>query len=108
MHSYHCYVEEGLPKTQVLLWIYGNELRVVFDNVVLAEYHCRYALRHRKVKDIREGRFYVTRFASLEGSLIPLPPQEVLVLYRPKLLMRQARLPFPAQQLCLFERVETA
>ncbi len=108
LHSYHFYVEEGLPKTQVLLWIYGNELRVVCDNVVLAEYHCRYDLRHRKVKDIREGRFYVTRFASPEGSLIPLPPQEVLVLYRPKLLMRQARLPFPAQQLCLFERVETA
>jgi transposase InsO family protein len=108
LHSYHFYVEAGLPKTQVLLWIYGNALRVVFDNVVLAEYHCRYDLRHRKVKDIREGRFYVTRFASPEGSLIPLPPQEVLVLYRPKLLMRQARLPFPAQQLCLFERVETA
>jgi len=35
LHSYHFYVEEGLPKTQVLLWIYGNELRVVFDNVVL-------------------------------------------------------------------------
>jgi len=101
-------VEEGLPKTQVLLWVYGNELRAVFDNVVLAEYHCRYDLRDHHVKDIREGRFYTTRFASDQGSLIPLPPQESFVLYRPKPLMRLARLPFADQQLWLFERVETA
>jgi hypothetical protein len=97
LHSYHFYVEEGLPKTQVLLWVYGNELRAVFDNVVLAEYHCRYDLQHRHVKDIRDGRFYATRFASPQGLLIPLNPQESLVLYRPRPLMCQARLPFPAQ-----------
>lgn len=108
LHSYHFYVEEGLPKTQVLLWVYGNELRAVFNNVVLAEYHCRYDLREGKVKDIRDGSFPPTRFASSQGALIPLKPQESLVLYRPKPVMRQARLPFPAQQLWLFERVSTA
>jgi len=25
LHSYHFYVEEGLPKTQVLLWVYGEQ-----------------------------------------------------------------------------------
>lgn len=108
LHSYHFYVEAGLPKTQVLLWVYGNELRAVFDNVVLAEYHCRYDLRDRKIKDIRDGSFYVTRFASDQGSLIPLNPQEALVVYRQKSAPRQARLPFPAQQLWLFELVRTA
>src|SRR5919106_384815 len=58
LHSYHFYVEDGLPKTKVLLWVYGNELRAVFDNVLLAEYHCRYDLRDGKVKDIRDGRYY--------------------------------------------------
>jgi hypothetical protein len=108
LHSYHFYVEEGLPKTQVLLWVYGNALRAVFNNVVLAEYHCRYDWREGTVKDIRDGSFPPTRFASSQGSLIPLNPQESLVLYRPKSVMRQARLPFPAQQLWLFERVSTA
>jgi len=41
LHSYHFYVEQGLPKTQVLLWVYGEQLRAMLDNVVLAEYHCR-------------------------------------------------------------------
>ncbi len=108
LHRYHFYVEAGLPKTQVLLWVYGNELRAVCDNVVLAEYHCRYDLRDRKVKDIRDGVFPPTRFASPQGTLIPLNPQEAVVLYRPKPLMRQAQLPFPAQQLWLFALVQIA
>ena len=33
-------VQQGLPKTKVLLWVYGEQLRAMFENVVLAEYHC--------------------------------------------------------------------
>ena len=106
LHSYHFYVEEGLPKTKVLLWVYGHELRAVFETVVLAEYHCRYDLRDRKVKDIRDGRYSPhDDYASKQGSLIALNPQESLVLYRQKSAPRQARLPFAAQQLWLFELV---
>lgn len=101
-------MEEGLPKTRVLLWVYGNELRAVHENIVLAEYYCRYDLRDRKVKDVRHGRFYNTDFASKQGTLIPLNPQESLVVYRQKSAPRQARLPFPAQQLWLFELVRIA
>ena len=106
LHSYHFYVEAGLPKTRVLLWIYGNELRAVHENIVLAAYDCRYDLRDRQVKDIRDGRFYQTDFASKQGPLIPLNPQESLVVYRQQSAPRQARRPFPAQQLWLFELVK--
>jgi transposase InsO family protein len=106
LHSYHFYVEEGLPKTKVLLWVYGNELRAVFETVVLAEYACRYDVRDRKVKDIQDGRFYRhDAFISDQYALIPLSPDESLVIYRPGSAPRQARLPFPAQQLWLFERL---
>ncbi len=108
LHRYHFYVEAGLPQTRVFLWVYGEQLRAVLDHVVLAEYHCRYDWRAHKVTDIRDGVFYATRFASPQGSLLPWNPQESLVLYRPKPLMRQVRLPFPAQQLWLFELVQTA
>jgi hypothetical protein len=39
LHRYHFYVEAGVPKTQVFLWVSGEQLRAVLDNVVLAEYH---------------------------------------------------------------------
>jgi hypothetical protein len=58
--------------------------------------------------DIRNGVFYAPRFASPQGSLVPLTPQESLVLYRPKPMTRQAQLSFPSQQLWLFELVKTA
>ena len=100
-------IEEGLPHTQVLLWVYGEQLRAVLDHVILAEYHCRYDWRTHKVIDIRDGRFYPTRFASPQGTLMPLNPQEFLVLYRPQPASRPARLALPAQQLMLFALVPT-
>ena len=80
----------------------------MLDHVVLAEYHCHYDWQTHKVQDIRDGLFYTTRFASLQGSLLPLNPQDALVLYRPKQVRRQIKLPFLAQQLWFFEFVKTA
>jgi transposase InsO family protein len=106
LHSYHFYVEAGLPQTRVLLWMAGEQLRAMYENVILAEYYCRYDWQDRKVKNIREGLWYQTRFASPQGSLIPLTPQECLVVYRAKRPRRQAHHP-PAPQLLLFELVHT-
>jgi hypothetical protein len=78
------------------------------QTVSLAEYHCRYDWRTRKVTEIRDGVFYPTRFASPQGMLLPLNPQESLVVYRSQVLRRLPRRPLPAQQLWLFELVHTA
>jgi len=90
--------------------VHGQELRAVFDQVLLAEYHCHYDLREGKVKDIRVSQVYPSPFAArqAQGSLIERNPRESLVVYRPKSLMRQAALPFRAEQLWLFERVQIA
>ena len=33
---------QGLPTIPVLLWLAGDQLRAVFDHVVVAEYRCLY------------------------------------------------------------------
>lgn len=108
LHRYHFYVEAGLPTTPVLLWIDGDALRAVFDNVVLAEYHCQYDVRTRKVTNIHTGHFPRTRFASSQGTLVLFAAEDRAVISRPQPQMRQAYLPFSAQQLWLFEWVGTA
>jgi transposase InsO family protein len=108
LHRYHFYVEQGLPKTPVLLWVYGDQVRAVCDSAMLANYHCRYNPRDGNISDLRDGVFYATRFASLQGELIPFNPQDSLVLFRPQSQRRQARLPFPVPQLWLLEEVDTA
>jgi hypothetical protein len=107
LHHSHFYVEAGVPQTQVLLWVSGEQLRAVLDNVVLAAYHCRYDWRERQVTDIRDGVFYPTRFASPQGALILLNPQEPLVVYRRQALRRRARQSGSMQQLVLFELIRT-
>jgi hypothetical protein len=98
-------VEEGLPHTQVLLWVSGEQLRAAFDHVILAEYHCRYDWRDRNVKDIRQGVFYQTRFASPQGMLTPLTSQDSLVVYRARVARRRTPPLSPTPQLLLFEVV---
>src|SRR5712664_4115238 len=108
LHRYHFSVKQGLPQTQVLLWVSGNELRAVFDTVVLAAYHCHYDVRSGTVTDIRDGSFAPTRFASPQGALLPFNPQECCLVYRPQARSHRPALPCPAQQLWLFAGGKTA
>jgi len=107
LHRYYFSVEAGLPQTQVLLWVAGTLLRAAFDHVTLAEYHCRYDWRDRRVKDVCPGVFHPTRFASPQGTLLPLTPHASLVIYRPR-ARRRAPTRSPTPQLPLFEVVPTA
>ena len=88
-----------------------DELRLkpgaVFENVVLAEYRCHYNWRDRKVTDIREAVFYPTRFASPQGSLLPVTAEGSVVVYRARAARRRAPHLPPAPQLLLFEVVTT-
>jgi transposase len=107
LHSYHFYVEEGLPQTQVLLWMAGTHLRAMFEGVVLAEYHCRYDWRDRHVTEIGAEAFHPTRFASPQGRLIPLTPADSVVVYRTRAPRRQTAHGSSTPQLLLFEVVQT-
>src|SRR6267142_5668365 len=49
LHHSHFYVDQGIPQTAVLLWVSGEDLRAVYDEVLLADYHCHYDLRMGQV-----------------------------------------------------------
>jgi transposase InsO family protein len=108
LHYYHFYVEQGVPRTPVLLWVDGDQVRAVLDNVVLAEYQCHYDWRTHTVTHIRHGVFYTTRFASRQGMLFPFNPQEALILYRPHRGKQPGHAAFVQPQLQLFEGVRIA
>ena len=103
LHRSHFYVEEGLPQTPVWLWVADKRLRATFDHVVLADYHCRYDGRDRRVTDVREGVFHATRFASPQGTLIPLTPENSCVVHQAQASKRRVPGASPTQQLWLFE-----
>ena len=110
LHSYHFYIEEGLPHKRVLLWVYGDRLRAEFENVVLAEYRCRYDWKESKIKDLHDPVIYQTPFASPQQDLIPLSEQEWIAVYRPKSKRAPRAQPVHSSvwQLVLFELVPAA
>ena len=105
LHSYHFYIEEGLPRKRVLLWVYGDRLRAEFENVVVAEYRCRYDWKERKVQDVRDPILHATPFTSPQLALLPLSEQEWITVRRPPVLRRRPRQRELNWQLVLFELV---
>ncbi len=102
-------MEEGLPKKRVLLWVYGDRLRAEFENVVLAEYRCRYDWKEHKVMDVQDPVFYPSSFISAQQRLIPLSEQEwITSVYQPRAPRRKRQskeLSEASWQLILFELV---
>jgi hypothetical protein len=101
-------VAEGVPKTQVLLGVYGAQGRTLWDKVLLAEYRCRSDRRTHQVQHRREGRVSPTRCVPPQGALLPFNPQEFLGRDRPQAGRYPARTPWPPQHALLFERVRSA
>jgi transposase InsO family protein len=105
LHSSHFYVERGLPQTRVWLWVYDEQLRAVFDQVVLAQYRCRYDRQTHQVQNIHDGVFFDTPFASPQGLLIALDPQDAEVVKRPPRVKQQAIKSLLHKQLDLFNQI---
>ena len=104
LHRSHFYVDEGVPQTPVLLWVAGEDLRAVYDHMLLAEYHCHYNLRTGKVTQLRLGQWYPSPFAAhqAQGALLERTPQDSVVVSLLPSVRHQAIGPWPAKQLGLF------
>lgn len=106
-HRSHFSAEAGLPRTPVWLWGAGDHLRAPFDHVVLADDPCRDEGRDRRVTEGREGVFHATRFASPQGTLIPLTPEHSGVVHRARASRPRVARASPTRQLWLFEVAPT-
>jgi len=110
LHHSHFYVDQGVPQTAVLLWVSGEDLRAVYDQVLLADYHCHYDLRTGKVTHLRLSQWYPSPFAArqAQGALLERTPQDSIVVSRPLSGRRQAAGPWRAEQLGLFAEPQIA
>ncbi len=110
LHRSHFYVDQGLAQTPVLLWVAGEDLRAVYDHVLLAEYTCRYDLRTGQVTRLRLGQWYPSPFAArqAQGALLERTPQDSRIVSRPPAVRRSTASPLLAEQLGLFAAPQSA
>jgi transposase len=110
LHRSHFYVDQGVPQTPVFLWVTGEDLRAVYDHVLLAEYACHYDLCTGTVTQLRLGQWYPSPFAArqVQGTLLERTPQDSLIVLRPPAVRQPAAFPLQAEQLGLFAAPQIA
>ena len=110
LHRSHFYVDQGLAQTPVLLWVAGEDLRAVYDHVLLAEYTCHDDLRTGQVTRLRLGQWYPSPFAArqAQGALLERTPQDSRIVSRPLAVRRPTAAPLRAEQLGLFAAPQSA
>ncbi len=80
LHNFYFYVEEGLPKSQVYLWVYQDRLRVEHNNVLLIEYECLYDEKNRKVQELTKPLTYEHKYISRQLKLFEINAEMLRVL----------------------------
>jgi hypothetical protein len=110
LHRFHFYVDQGLAQMPVCLWVTGEDLRAVYDHVLVAEYTCHYDLRTGTVTRLHLGHWYPSSFAASEvqGTLLERTPQDSLIVVRPPSGRRPPGDALRIEQLGLFEAPQSA
>jgi transposase InsO family protein len=110
LHRSHFYVDQGLAHTPVCLWVAGEDLRAVYDQVLVAEYTCHYNLRTGLVTALRLGHWYLSPFTArqAQGTLVERTPQDSVVVVRPPAVRCTAVASRGTEQLGLFRALHIA
>jgi transposase InsO family protein len=72
VQRFYIYAEQGLSRQRVAIWIYEGELRVEYQETLLARYRCAYDQRQHRLRDVRDPIVYPTVFASPQLELLEL------------------------------------
>lgn len=72
------YGEQGLPRAQVAVWLYGEHLTVEFTDEVLAQYTVTYQPDGRQLRTVEEPILFDTPYRSPQLPLWPLTDEEWL------------------------------
>jgi hypothetical protein len=72
VQRFYIYAEDGLSRQRVAIWIYEGQLRIEYQQTLLARYQCRYDTRHGRIAEVSNPILYPTSFASKQIELIEL------------------------------------
>jgi putative transposase len=68
--------ESGLARQRVSIWIYEGQLRIEYQQTLLARYQCDYDRQHRQLQAVHTLTLYTTAFRSPQLELIELDDEQ--------------------------------
>ena len=99
--NFYFYVEDGLAKSQVYLWVYQNRLLAEHNKELLIEYECSYDDKTRKILKLSKPVIYKHKYISRQLKLFELTSDMLRVQKIEK--VRRRKSPQSVEQLSLFE-----
>jgi hypothetical protein len=61
---YHLYVEPGLDRRRVAIWLYQEQLSIEFNNTLLVQYSVEYQPDRKHFRTVTDPRLYETQYQS--------------------------------------------
>jgi putative transposase len=68
VQRFYLYAEHGLARQRVSIWIYEGQLRIEYQQTLLARYRCRYDPKHGQLQEVSMPTLYTTAFRSPSWS----------------------------------------
>ena len=72
VQRFYISADPGLSRQRVAIWIYEGQLRIEYQETLLARYRCVYNQRRRRLQDVSDPTLYATPFASPQLELLEL------------------------------------
>jgi len=102
VQRFYIYAEDGLSRQRVSIWIYEGQLRIEYEQTLLAHYRCRYNTRQGRIEEVSDPSLYTTSFASKQIELIELDDEQwQKVQQHPSKTYRRSRAKLPEQLLLI-------
>jgi putative transposase len=104
VQRFYIYVESGLSRQRVAIWIYEGELTIEYQQTLLARYQCDYDRKQEQLHALSQPILYTTAFRSPQLELIELDDEQWRkFLQRPAHNSPKQRIAMDGQQLPLLE-----
>ena len=101
VQRFFIYAEQGLSRQRVSIWVYEGQLRIEYQETLLAQYQTEYD-QHRKVlQAVSQPTRFETSFASPQMELFELDDEQWLKIRQRSYLRRQKRRVSDVKQLPL-------
>jgi transposase InsO family protein len=72
VQRFYIYAEPGLSRQRVSIWVYEGDLRIEYQETLLARYRCVYHQRRRRLQNVSAPTLYATPFAAPQLELLEL------------------------------------
>ena len=104
LQNYYFYVEAGLGRRKVHLWVYQDRLRAEYKELPIAQYACKYEEKSRKIKQLSDPVHFQTRYASPQLFLFDMEEYWGKISKRKAKARPRQKVYDQAKQLSLFEQ----